>query len=293
MSWWKNLKGKVRLEEPLNRHATFKIGGPAGFFIEPYDIADLKLLITSAKKYKIPLLVIGRGSNILISDKGVKGIVLQLNSAFFRRIFIKRGCLEAGSGVLLRQLIKASQEHGLSGVEFLAGIPGTVGGALTMNAGSRGRNIGDLVQKVTVIDYSGNIKILSKKDIKFEYRKSSLAKYIILSACIKLIKKNKKEIEDTIKKYLEHRRNTQDTSLPNAGCIFKNPHQESAGRLIDLCGLKGKVIGGASVSWRHANFILNRKCALARDVIKLMGLIKNRVKHKFNIDLEPEIKIWQ
>lgn len=293
MNWWKNLKGKIILEEPLKRHTTFKIGGPARFFIEPYNIADLKLLLTSTKKYKIPILVIGQGSNLLISDKGVKGIVLQLNSAFFRRIFIKRNCLEAGSGVSLRQLIKLAEEHSLSGVEFLAGIPGTVGGALAMNAGAWCRNIGDLVQKVAVMDYNGNIKILSKKDIKFEYRKSSLRKFIILSACIKLAKKNKEEIRDSIRKYLEYRRNTQDASLPNAGCVFKNPHRESAGRLIDLCGLKGKRIGGASVSLRHANFILNQKCALARDVIKLIALIKKRVKHKFNINLEPEIKIWQ
>lgn len=293
MSWWKNLKGKIRLEEPLRKHTTFKIGGPARFFIEPHDIADLKLSITSARKYKIPISVIGTGSNILIGDKGVKGIVLQLNSPFFRKIFIKRNCLEAGSGVTLRQLIKAAGERGLSGVESLAGIPGTVGGALAMNAGARDKNIGDVVQKVTIMDYNGNVKILSKKDIKFEYRKSSLAKYIILSGCIKLIKKNKKEIKDNIKKYLEYRRNTQDTTLPNAGCIFKNPYRESAGRLIDLCGLKGKRIGGASISLRHANFILNRKCARADDVIKLMSLIKKRVKYRFNINLEPEIKIWQ
>ncbi len=293
MSWSKNLKGKIRLKEPLNRHTTFKIGGPAGFFIEPIDAADLKLLLASAKKYKIPILVIGAGSNILISDKGIRGIVLRLNAALFRRIFIKRNCLEAGSGTTLRQLIKLTQEHGLSGVEFLAGIPGTLGGALAMNAGAWGKNIGDLLQKATVMDYNGNIKIVSKKDMRFGYRKSSLAKYIILSASIKLIKENKKEIKDNIKKYLECRRNRQDASLPNAGCIFKNPHRISAGRLIDLCGLKGKRVGGAVVSLRHANFILNYKRAHARDVIKLMALIKKRVKHKFNINLEPEIKIWQ
>jgi UDP-N-acetylmuramate dehydrogenase len=287
------IKGKVRLKELLHRHTTFKIGGPARFFIEPEDSADLKLLLASVKKYKIPILVIGRGSNILVNDKGVKGIVLQLNSKFFRKISIKHSSLEAGSGVTLRQLIQAAQERSLAGVEFLAGIPGTVGGALAMNAGTADRNIGDLVQKVTVMDYNGNIKILSKKDMRFEYRKSNLRKFIILSACIKLAKKNKKEIKDTINKYLNYRRNTQDTYLPNAGCIFKNPPGESAGRLIDLCALKGKRIGGASVSLRHANFILNRGHASSRDILKLMELIKKRVKQEFNVNLEPEIKIWQ
>jgi len=293
MSWRRNLKGKIRLEEPLKKHTTFKIGGPARFFIEPGDIADLKLLLTSAKKYKIPILVIGSGSNILINDKGVKGMVLKLNSASFRRIFIKRNCLEAGSGATLRQLIQVAAERALSGAQFLAGIPGTVGGALAMNAGAWGKNIGELVQKATVMDYNGNIKVLNKKDIRFGYRKSSLRKFIILSACIKLAKKNKKEIKDNINKYLERRRNTQDASLPNAGCIFKNPPGKSAGRLIDLCGLKGKRIGGASVSVRHANFILNQGNAKAGDILKLMRLIKTEVKRKFNITLEPEIRIWQ
>ena len=293
MTWWKNLKGKIRLEEPLKGHTTFKIGGPAKFFIEPIDIADLKLLLASAKKYKIPILVIGGGSNVLIGDKGVRGIVLQLNSALFRRISFKRSCLEAGCGVTLRYLIQAAGERAFSGVEFLAGIPGTVGGALAMNAGAWGKDIGDLVQKATVMDYNGNIKIVSKKDIKFEYRKSSLRKFIILSACIKLAKNKKEEIRDKIRKYLYCRRNTQDISLPSAGCIFKNPKRQSAGRLIDLCGLKGKRVGGASVSLRHANFILNRGNACARDVLKLMDLIKKRVKYKFNVNLQPEIKIWK
>lgn len=293
MSWQRNLKGKIRFEEPLKKHATFKIGGPARFFIEPSDIADLKLLLTSAKKYKIPVLVIGSGSNILISDKGVAGMVLKLDSASFRRVFIKRNCLEAGSGVTLRQLIRVAAERALSGAQFLAGIPGTVGGALAINAGAWGKNIGELVQKATVMDYNGNIKVLNKKDIRFRYRKSSLSKFIILSVCIKLAKKNRKEIKGEINKYLEYRRNTQDASLPNAGCIFKNPHRESAGRLIDLCGLKGKRIGGANVSVRHANFILNRDNAGSSDVLRLMELIKKKVKDKFNITLEPEIRIWQ
>ncbi len=293
MTWWKNLKGKIRFEEPLKKYTTFKIGGQAKFFIRPYDIADLKLLITLAKRYKIPILVIGAGSNILISDKGVEAIVLQLNSPFFKRIFNKGNCLKVGSGFSIRQLIQVAKDRGLSGLEFLAGIPGTVGGALAMNAGAFGKNIGDLVDEVSVMDHNGNKKILKKKDIRFEYRKSSLRKYIILSVSFKLTRKDKEEIKGKMKKYLLYRRNTQDTSLPNAGCIFKNPKSESASWLIDLCGLKGKSIGDACVSWRHANFILNRKAASSRDVLKLMDLIKKRVKHKFNINLEPEIKIWQ
>jgi len=292
MNWRKELKGKVKTLESLSRHTTFQIGGRAEFFIEPRDTSDLKLLITQAKRYRMPVLVIGAGSNILVSDKGIKAIVLHLNSPFFKRTSYGRNYLEVGSGLMLGQLILDAKNHGLSGLEFLAGIPGTVGGALAMNAGAWGRNIADTVQSVSVMDCHGKPKTLAKGKIKFGYRKSSLARYIILSARLRLAKKTKKEINVSIKKSLEYRRTAQDTSAPNAGCIFKNPLGKSAGRLIDLCGLKGEKIGGACVSERHANFILNQDNASSGDVLKLMGLIKKRVKGKFRVTLEPEIKIW-
>jgi len=187
-------------------------------------------------------------------------------------------------------------------MEFLAGIPATLGGALVMNAGisektknqkPKIKSIGDLVEAVTVMDYNGNIKTLDREEIKFGYRTSSLSKYIILSAIIKLTKGNIREIEDKIKVYLGYRRVAQDLPFANAGCIFKNPKRYQAGRLIDACGLKGKRIGDACVSNKHANFILNLGRARFSDVLRLMGLIKRRVKNKFNIDLEPEIKIWR
>lgn len=292
MNWLISLKGKVRFKEPLKKYTTFEIGGPAKFFVEPHDFADLKLAVTSAKKYKIPIFLLGAGSNILVSDDGVDGMIIRLSSPIFKEISNHKNSLVVGSGLSLRQLVREASNQSLSGVEFLAGIPGTVGGALAMNAGAWGKNISDLVEKIKVMDYNGNIKILSKKEIKFEYRKSSLEKYIILNARIKLYKKNKKEIRDDMKRYLFYRINTQDNSFPNAGCIFKNPPDEVAARLIDSCSLKGKSQGGAFVSLRHANFILNQKNAKASDVLKLMDLIKKSVKQKFNISLEPEIKIW-
>lgn len=294
-SIFEGLKGKVIFDEPLKEHTTFKIGGEAQFFIEPCNINDLRLLILLVKRYKMPIFLIGGGSNVLVGVRGLRGIVLHLGSLAFRNIYNnRRNCLKAGSGLTLTHLIRVARERSLSGAEFLAGIPGTVGGALAMNAGAWGKNIGDLVEEVRVMDYNGKQKKLTKKEIKFGYRKSSLAKYIILNATFKMLKKNKEEIKKNIKRYLAYRRNTQDTSLPNAGCIFKNPpRQGAAGKLIDLCGLKGKSVGGACVSGLHANFILNRKQARSGDVLKLMELIKKRVKRKFNIDLEPEIKIWQ
>lgn len=290
MNWWKDLKGKVRFEVLLKHYTTFKIGGPAKFFFEPEDSSDLRLLLKSVTA--IPIFVLGRGSNILVSDKGVNGIVLRLSSAYFKKLSLKNDYLEVASGVSLNRLIGYAQDHGLGGLEFLAGIPGTLGGAVMMNAGVPLKNIGDLVENVTVIDYNGNIKILDKKNIKFGYRKTNLSNYIILSAGLRTVKKNKQEIRDGIDRYLVFRSQTQDLSKPSVGCIFKNPKRDSAGRLIDLCGLKGKRMGDACISQRHANFILNLKNARARDVLRLMELVKGEVRDRFNITLRPEIKIW-
>jgi UDP-N-acetylmuramate dehydrogenase len=194
---------------------------------------------------------------------------------------------------MLSQIISSAQRRGLSGLEFLTGIPGTVGGALAMNAGIEKASIGNLVEEVTVMDYNNRIKNLSKEDIKFGYRKSSLSKFIILNAHLRLIAKEKREIINRIKRHINYRLKTQDISKPCAGCIFKNPKGVSAGRLIDLCGLKGVKIGGAYISRRHGNFILNLGTATLADVLGLMDLAKKRVKKKFNINLEPEIIIWQ
>lgn len=294
MNWWKRLKGKVKLNEPLKEHTTFKIGGPAKFFIEPKDIRNLKLLIISASKYNLPIFILGSGSNILVKDSLLNAVVVRLNSAHFKKISYNNNYLEAGSGLKLNQLISSAAERGLSGLEFLTGIPGTLGGALAMNAGCWGSSISDLLENVTVMDYNGKIKTLDRKNLRFNYRKSNLAKYIILGARIKLNKKNKREIHANLNKYLQARRLSQENILPNAGCIFKNPKPgESAAKLIELCGLKGKKIGNACVSRKHANFILNPNKAKAEDVLKLIALIRKEVKDRFGVSLEPEIKKWR
>lgn len=287
------MRSEIKFKEPLRKKTTFKIGGPAKLFIEPKDTKDLKSLINLLKRDKIPRLVMGAGSNLLISDKGINAAVIRLNAPYFRKITKRGNCLNVGSGVALSRLLKTAKENNLSGAEFLAGIPGTVGGAVAMNAGVGDRSFGDLVKKVKVMDDNCRIRVLAKKDIKFAYRQSSLAGYIILNICLELTKGNKEKINKKIKEFLEYRSNNQDKTLPNAGCIFRNPKGESAGRLIDLCGLKGKTMGDAYVSRIHANFILNKGNAKAGDVLKLMDLIRKKVKNRFNINLHPEIKIWQ
>lgn len=293
MNWQKGLKIKFKEKEPLRNHTTFRIGGTAKYFFEPKNSLELKSLLKLLIRYKIPFLVLGAGSNILVGDKGFGGAVIHLRSPYFKKINYSGRFLEAKSGVLLREITLFSKKQGLSGAEFLAGIPGTLGGALAMNAGSQGKSIGDLIEDITVMDHNGNIKIIPKNKIKFSYRNSDLSKYIILSARLKLLKANKQEVKKRIARYLDYRRLTQDLRHSSAGCIFKNPPGYSAGKIIDLCGLKGRHIGGASISQRHANFILNLKNAKSRDVLRLITLIKEQVKKKFKIDLEPEIKIWQ
>lgn len=293
MNWRKSLKIKLKEKELLKNHTTFRIGGAVKYFVGPKNSAELKSLLKLLIRYKIPFLVLGSGSNILAGDKGFNGAVIHLRSPYFKKMNYSGRFLEAKGGVLLSEIIVFSEKQGLSGAEFLAGIPGTLGGALVMNAGSQGKSIGDLIENITVMDHRGNIKIIPKNKIKFGYRNSDLSKYIILSARLKLLKANKQEVKKRIVRYLDYRRITQDLRYPSAGCIFKNPPGYSAGEIIDLCGLKGRRIGGASISQKHANFILNLKNASSRDVLLLIALIKKQVKNKFKIDLEPEIKIWQ
>ncbi len=290
---FQGVKGRVKFKEPLSLHTTFRIGGKASFFIEPEDVVDLRRVVVSAKRSQMPLKIIGAGSNILVRDEGVEAAVLKLSAPFFWKTSFDRERVRAGSGISLGRLQQTARARSLSGVEFLAGIPGSLGGALVMNAGAWGRCMGDLVENVRVMDHNGKIKVIPRGKIRFGYRSSSLAEYIILGARLKLHKKNKKEIDSVLKEYKRLRKEAQDYSSSSAGCVFKNPPGESAGRLIDLCGLKGKKRGGARVSPKHANFIVNQNKAKAVDVLRLMEEIKKKVKQKFNIGLEPEIRIWE
>ncbi len=295
MNWQSGLKGKFRLLEPLKDRVTFKIGGRARYFAEPADEEDLRLLLSLAKREKVRVLILGAGSNLLVDDKGVNALVIRLSAPYFKKLIFQGRSVEAGAGVKLAGFISAAVRRDLGGYEFLAGIPGTVGGALVMNAGQsrQGQSIADLIDRVRVMDYNGNIKNLVSGKINFSYRKSGLDKYIILSARFNLRRRNKDKVKAVIKERLCRRRQSQDLSLPSAGCVFRNPAGDSAGRLIELAGLKGKKIGGAEVSSRHANFIVNRRDASSRDVLVLMQALRKKVKNKFKIALEPEIRIWK
>lgn len=297
MDWFKQLKGKLRFNEPLSKYTSFKIGGKASVFFEPKDTIDLIKCLKNLKKFRVPYFLIGKGTNLLIKDSDFKGMVIRLTSPFFKNTNIKGNLITVGAGVSLSELVDyLSAKKEFSGFEFLAGIPGSVAGALVMNAGvtieGERHNIAHIVNKVKVIDKNAKIVSLSKPECGFSYRKSQLNKFVILEAQISLTKNKKASSKNRIKDLLLYRKLSQDYSKPNAGCIFKNPSRSvSAGKLIEQCGLKGFQHGGAIVSQKHANFILNFNRATAKDVIELIHIIKKNVSDKFGISLKEEIKI--
>lgn len=282
-------KGNISFREPLNKFTTFKIGGPADFYLEPKDRNDLINLIKYLKEIKYPYIIIGNGSNVLISDDGIRGAAINLEYGF-TKIEVKKNKVYAEAGIRLSKLVDVCIEHSLVGLENLAGIPGTLGGAILMNAGAYGGEISDFITKVEVVD-DEQISFLKKEECGFAYRKSNLEGKIILSAEFELNFGDKEKAKQRRKELLLKRNLSQPVELPNAGSIFKNPPNDYAARLIEQAGLKGLSIGGAKVSEKHANFIVNFNNASAKDVIELMKIIQERVHQKFGIMLEPEIKV--
>ena len=296
MHWLKSLKGRVRFKEPLSTHTTLNVGGPADVWIEPDDFEQLKMLLCRCARERLPYLVIGRGSNILASDEGYRGVVISLNSPVFTKMALQGTCISCGAGVPLAWLIRQTKIWGLGGLEFLCGIPASTAGALIMNTGSHQDCIGDLVQSITVMDKKGKVSLLTRRQLKFAYRQSNLGRYIVLEAVLKLIKRSPQEVKENIAANLARKRKTQDLTSKSAGCIFKNPirhsrHRLTAGEMIEACGLKGLRRGGAEISAKHANFIINRNGAKARDILYLINLAQRQVKKKFGLLLKPEIRI--
>jgi UDP-N-acetylmuramate dehydrogenase len=254
----------------LKKYSTFKIGGPARFFAEPKNVKEILDLLALSRKFKIPYFILGRGSNVLFDDEGFNGLVIKW-------------------GKSLHSLIQEAENQGLGGIEKLEGIPGTIGGAIFMNAGAHGQQISDCIKSVTSIKFNGEIITRTKEECGFGYRSSGFKNEIIISAEFNFIQMPKETIEKNRKEVLAWRREKQPLHYPNAGSIFKNPSVKSAGALIDSCGLKGYRIGDAQISELHANFIVNRGNATAKDVKALMEKIVQEVKKNHGIVLEPEI----
>jgi len=292
MNIFSGLEEIVETDYPLAKRTWYGLGGPADYFIRPKTTKQLQQVIRRCNENGIRMYVMGFGSNLLISDEGLRAAVIKLEAEQFTQIQFDGQEVTAWAGAELSKLVLTCVEKGLSGIEALTGIPGSVGGAVKMNAGGNFGDFGAAVETVTLMDSSGNIFKKSKPELVFDYRRTNIAAKFILNARLKLNAADPEQIMRTVKEIWIYKKNNQPLNTKNSGCIFKNPRGVSAGALIDRAGLKGLQIGGAVVSEKHANFIIAEKDCKSRDVIRLIEVIKQRIKENFDIELELEIEIW-
>ena len=285
-------KEKIYENELMSNYTSFKIGGPAEYLIKVQTPEELKEILKIIKKQEIPLTIIGNGSNILVSDNGIKGIVLKIEINTFE-LNTQTAKLRIGSGVKLGFIAQKCLKSEIAGFEFASGIPGTIGGAIRMNAGAHGKEMKDVVTSVTYMDRNGDVFTIQNEEARFEYRNSLFAHkdYIILEVEMQLEKGNLEEIQSKMAEYATYRKEKQPIEYPSVGSTFKRGTDFITAKLIDECGLKGYQIGGAQISEKHAGFIINKDNATAEDVIKLMEYTKERVYNKFGKIIEPEIEI--
>ena len=281
-------KVKVQTDIPLKRYTSFQVGGPAELLVVPENIKTLKKIITTLKNTKLPLLILGKGTNIIVSDKGFRGIVIYTGK--LNKVKVKNNMIKAQAGTTLSRAAKTALNNNLTGMEFAAGIPGSLGGALYMNAGAYGSEIKDIITKAVLYNYAGKKITLSKEELNLSYRHSILKEKSLIAAVIylKLKTGSKTKIKKTMKELHQKRKAKQPLSRPSAGSIFKRPPDNYAGALIEKAGLKGTQIGGAAVSTKHAGFIINKGSASAADIKNLITYIQGQVQQKFGVKLEPE-----
>ena len=287
-------KEKVLFKEPMKKYSTFKLGGPAECLIKIDNIKDLKEILRFSKENEIPLTIIGNGSNILVSDKGIKGITLMIK---LEKLEIQeendKVKVVVGAGEKLGKLARVFLDKEISGFEELSGIPGTIGGAIRMNAGAHGKEVKDVVEYVKCLDYEGKEITFTKEEMKFGYRTSILKeeKYIVTEVEMLLENGKKEQIKEKMDEYAKYRKEKQPIEFPNAGSTFKRGKDFITAKLIDEAGLKGYSIGGAEVSTKHSGFIINKGNATAEDVLKLVEYVKKEVYNKFDKKIELEIEI--
>ncbi|MHC4865263.1 MAG: UDP-N-acetylmuramate dehydrogenase [Planctomycetota bacterium] len=293
MNIFSGLDSIVETDYPLGRHTWYGLGGRADYFVRPRTVRQLKEVISRCNENEIRTLVIGFGSNLLISDDGVRAAVVKLDGDQFTQVHFDGENVKAGGGSDLGTLVRSSAQKGLSGLEGLTGIPGSVAGAVKMNAGGRFGDIGTVVESVSLMDNDGNIFEKSRPELMFDYRWTNITAKFILDVRLKLSQGDPEQILRMVKEVWIYKENNQPPlNTRNSGCIFKNPKGDSAGVLIDRAGLKGLQIGGAVVSERHANFIIAQEGCTSRDVMRLIETVRERIKEKCDIELELEIEIW-
>jgi len=286
------VKGQVLFDELMKNHTSLEIGGYADALVIPNDIAEITRILRFANTNGLRITIMGNGTNLLVHDRGIDGIVIKIKDCL-DDVAICQEKISVGAGYLLSKLCWLAASHGLSGLEFVVGIPGTVGGAVVMNAGAHGCAMSSIVTGAKVIGFDGRVKELSKSEMGFGYRSSKLldGNVIVFKVDIEVKKAISSEVERIMADYMEWRKAKQPLGMPSAGSIFKNPENDFAGRLIELAGCKGMTVGGAQVSPLHANFIVNRADATADNILQLIRQVQQAVAAKFDIALAPEIKI--
>jgi len=286
------LKGRLLLDEPMSRHTTLRVGGPADYLVFPQDLDDLRLVLGLCRREGIPAKCLGNGSNVLFGDKGFRGMVVKLTPRFNDIHFNAEGVV-VGAGAKLAAVVEAAAVAGWSGLESTVGIPGTMGGAIVTNAGTDTGSVGDLVAEALLLDESGQERWVQGKDLAYGYRSSALAgaRLVVLAARLSLTPSPTSEIRAKIERLRIKRSSRQPLGCRTAGSTFKNPPGIAAGKLLDRAGAKGKTIGDAQVSTKHANFIVNRGSATAADVRALMEWMQDLVERVHGIRMEPEVEI--
>jgi UDP-N-acetylmuramate dehydrogenase len=285
------IRGEVRFKEPLAFHTSLRCGGPADIFVLPQDVDDVRKALVYADKEKLPVVVLGGGNNVLVKDRGIRGLVVKLEGCLGRWEFHGEE-VTIGAGAGLSAMIREAASLGLGGVECLVGVPATIGGALAMNAGTPDGAIGDFVSAVYFLHADGTIGEMKPSTGTFAYRTFTYPPgAIVLGARLTLHRKPQKEIYAEIKARLKHKKSTQPLALASAGCVWKNPDFDQAGRLIEKAGLKGKRVGAAEISAKHGNFVVNRGGATAADILGLIEMAFEKVLKVHGVKLQPEIRI--
>lgn len=282
----------LKLQEMMKEHTTFRVGGAADYFIQPKSAEELQAALEILHRYEIPVMVIGNGSNLLVRDKGIRGAVIQIYSRM-AEIMIEGDTIRAKGGALLSTVAARAAERGLTGLEFASGIPGSIGGAVVMNAGAYGGEMKDVLTSVTVLTPALEVKTIPAAELDLGYRHSNIPErgYIVLGATLQLKEGNATEIRSRMAELAEQRRAKQPLQYPSAGSTFKRPEGYFAGKLVQDAGLKGKTIGGAQVSEKHSGFLINIGGATAQDILDLIAFCQKEVKEKFGVTLETEVKI--
>ena len=290
----KTCEKDIQFDCPMNQYTTFRVGGKVEVLFRARELSDLQRMVSYLSAESIPYLIVGRGSNLLVRDVGLKGVAIILSGrlAAVEKNGRNDECVLAGGGLSIGELLGYCNQKGLGGLEFLAGIPGTVGGALAMNAGAWGKDVGEAVREIQMVTHQGELDTKGRSDLHFAYRELSIPKgTVIFRIRFELNREKPETVAGRVAEYAKRRKARQPLEFPSGGSVFKNPPNDFAGRLIENTGLKGKRIGGGMISQRHANFIVNTGGARAEDILSLMDLARKKVREQTGIDLEPEIRV--